>query len=134
MVKERVAVLSAVLFSLMNCAWADDAEVVAAKFVRSGASWIVHVTLRHNDTGWDHYADAWRVMDEKGNEITTRVLYHPHVDEQPFTRSQPGVNIPKGVNIVYIEAHDKGHDWAAKRLRVDLRRNQGEGYEITRKP
>lgn len=54
------------------------------------------VTIRHPDTGWDHYADGWRVLDMDGNELGMRVLFHPHVDEQPFTRSLDGVKIPAG--------------------------------------
>ncbi|MCO4847486.1 MAG: hypothetical protein KC448_05880 [Yoonia sp.] len=45
------------------------------------------VTLSHPDTGWDHYADGWRVEDASGAVIGVRVLGHPHVNEQPFTRS-----------------------------------------------
>ena len=42
------------------------------------------VTLRHADEGWDHYADGWEIRDGDGVVLATRVLVHPHVDEQPF--------------------------------------------------
>jgi len=45
------------------------------------------VTLSHADTGWEDYADGWRVELEDGTVLGTRVLGHPHVNEQPFTRS-----------------------------------------------
>lgn len=45
------------------------------------------VTLSHPDTGWDHYADGWRIEDASGTVLGLRVLGHPHVNEQPFTRS-----------------------------------------------
>lgn len=55
------------------------------------AAWLegrtVHVTLSHPDTGWDHYADGWEVLDANGTRLGLRVLAHPHVEEQPFTRS-----------------------------------------------
>ena len=65
------------------------------------------VTLRHADSGWDHYADSWEVIAPNGKILGKRILYHPHVDEQPFTRSLSGVAIPEGVDQVEIRAHDK---------------------------
>ena len=50
--------------------------------------------MEHPDTGWDHYADGWEVLDADGNRLGFRELMHPHVNEQPFTRSLRGVVIP----------------------------------------
>lgn len=79
------------------------------------------VTIRHPDTGWDHYADGWRVLDMDGNELGLRVLFHPHVDEQPFTRSLGGVKIPAGTTQVQIQARDLPEGWNAGTTVVDLR-------------
>lgn len=62
---------------------ADVPEIVAARVVGQ----TVEVTLAHPDTGWAHYADGWEVVSGDGATLGTRVLAHPHVDEQPFTRS-----------------------------------------------
>jgi hypothetical protein len=78
------------------------------------------VTLRHDDTGWDHYADHWRVLTPGGDEIARRVLYHPHVDEQPFTRSLDGVVIPSGMRRVIIEGHDTVHGYGGGTLAIEL--------------
>ena len=56
----------------------------------------VSVTLAHPDTGWDHYADGWRIETEDGTVIGTRELLHPHVEEQPFTRSLTISDLPDG--------------------------------------
>ena len=56
----------------------------------------VSVTLAHPDTGWDHYADGWRIEDGDGNILGTRELLHPHVNEQPFTRSLTISDLPDG--------------------------------------
>ena len=73
---------------------ADPAEIVRAEARASGNSYSFSVTLRHGDTGWEDYADGWRVELPDGTVLGTRVLYHPHVDEQPFTRSLSGVVVP----------------------------------------
>ncbi|MEM7176974.1 MAG: hypothetical protein AAF503_04655 [Pseudomonadota bacterium] len=99
---------------------AGDVEIVGAKATRSGETWRIDVTLLHGDTGWDHYADAWRVIGPDGTELGTRVLAHPHVDEQPFTRSLGGVRIPEGVTEVTIEAHDKVHGWSEQTYKLEL--------------
>lgn len=106
---------------------AGEVEIVSADLVQRGAGWQVSVTLRHGDTGWNHYADAWRVVTESSQVLGTRVLRHPHVEEQPFTRMLDDVVIPAGVSVVYIEARDTVHGWAPKRLRVDVKGPQGAG-------
>lgn len=111
---------------------ANEVEVVRTEFTRQGATWHVSTTLRHGDTGWDHYADAWRVVDSAGKELGKRVLYHPHEDEQPFTRSQSGIGIPEDVTVVFVEAHDKKHGWNNQRVRVDLSRSKGKYYRVRR--
>ena len=67
------------------------------------------VTLLHADEGWDHYADAWEVLDPDGNILATRILAHPHINEQPFTRSLTGVEIPDGLKEVIIRGRDSVH-------------------------
>lgn len=111
--------------------YAGEVEVVKTRFETRSGSWHVSTTLRHGDTGWSHYADAWRVVNEQGEDLGTRTLFHPHEQEQPFTRSHT-VRIPKGTNIVYVEAHDKVHGWSEKRVKVDLRKARGDRFEVVR--
>lgn len=107
---------------------ADDVKILAADFTRSGENlWSVDVTLKHHDTGWDHYADNWRIVDSEGKVMGDRALYHPHIMEQPFTRSLANVKIPQSTTTVYIEAHDKVHGWTTNRLQIDLGKAQ-EGH------
>jgi len=110
---------------------AGEVEIVKTRLEYRAGSWHVSTTLRHGDTGWSHYADAWRVVTEKGEDLGTRTLHHPHEQEQPFTRSHT-VQIPKGTNIVYVEAHDKVHGWNKKRVKVDLNKASGDRFEVRR--
>jgi hypothetical protein len=105
----------------VTTAFAGEVKIVDAKAEKQRASWVFHVTLKHADTGWDHYADGWRVVAEDGTELGKRTLYHPHVNEQPFTRSLADVNIPANTAAVYIEAHDKVHGWSDQRFKVKIR-------------
>lgn len=86
----------------------------------SAGTWRFDVTLSHPDTGWDHYADGWRVLDMDGNELGLRVLAHPHVNEQPFTRSLSGVRIPSGTSRVRIQARCLVDGWNADSMVVTL--------------
>ena len=106
---------------LSTPALADDATIEAVEARASGSAWSFSVTLRHGDTGWDDYADGWRVVTEDGTELGLRVLYHPHVDEQPFTRSLGNVAIPDGVETVYVEARTNADGWGAARFPVSLK-------------
>lgn len=120
--------------SLLLCAGpaaANQVEIVHAQFDKSGDRWNVGVTLRHADTGWDHYADQWRVVDAQGRVLAKRVLWHPHEDEQPFTRDLEDVKLPAGVTTVYIEAHDKVHGWSPQRVKVDLTASHGDRFDVS---
>jgi len=89
---------------------ADTVKIVDVKIKpQAGQQLRIDVTLLHADTGWDHYADGWQVLDENKKVIGARVLYHPHVNEQPFTRSLSGIVINKKTRFIYIRAHDKVH-------------------------
>ncbi|MEM7269206.1 MAG: hypothetical protein AAF401_08130 [Pseudomonadota bacterium] len=101
-------------------AFAGDALIEKATAAKSGDAWRFSVTIRHGDTGWDHYADAWRVVDQEGGVYGTRILHHPHENEQPFTRSLGGVSIPGDVDTVWIEARDSVHGWNADKLELSL--------------
>ena len=78
------------------------------------------MTLLHADTGWDDYADAWEVLDAEGNTLGVRVLAHPHVEEQPFTRSLGGVAIGADTTEVMIEARDNVGGWSGERIPFKL--------------
>jgi len=93
-------------------------DVVVKK--NSKNSYDFSVTVFHKDAGWEHYANKWEVTDKKGTVIGTRILYHPHVNEQPFTRSLSGLKIPKNIKSVIIRAHDSIHGYGGKVITVDL--------------
>jgi hypothetical protein len=76
------------------------------------------VTVLHKDEGWDHYADSWEIRDSDGTLYGTRTLHHPHVSEQPFTRSLSGVKIPADQNEVIVRAHDSVHLFGGKTVTV----------------
>lgn len=78
------------------------------------------VTIRHDDTGWDHYVNKWEVVDPAGVILATRTLLHPHTDEQPFTRSLRSVAIPADITTVKVRAHDLVHQYGGTEFRVDL--------------
>ncbi|MCC3306265.1 hypothetical protein [Sneathiella sp. HT1-7] len=88
---------------------AGEADVIDVKVVKVDADvYRFSVTVRHEDQGWDHYADRWDILDMDGNNLGSRVLMHPHEDEQPFTRSKT-LSLPMNVKKVRIRAHDKVH-------------------------
>jgi hypothetical protein len=120
----RLYIISCILLVIfINNVQAGNVEILAAELHNTGStSWLVRVTLKHQDKGWEHYADNWQIVDGNGKVLGDRILYHPHVDEQPFTRSLSNVNIPANIRIIYITAHDKIHGWTANRLKIDLRK------------
>ncbi len=99
---------------------ADDAKIVDVAIVSAGNNiYNISVTLAHADTGWDHYANRWDVLDPQGNLLGSRVLAHPHVNEQPFTRSLR-VEIPATVKMITIVAADSVHGDNEETLTVEV--------------
>lgn len=111
---------------------AGEVKVLRVKASETSENlWKFSVTVRHKDKGWKHYADKWEVLSPEGDIIATRVLAHPHVDEQPFTRSLSGVKIPEGLTQVIIRAHDSIHGYGDKQMRVDLTTGKTTKFEYT---
>jgi hypothetical protein len=78
------------------------------------------VTVRHADEGWEHYADRWEVLSPAGEILATRVLAHPHDNEQPFTRSLTNVSIPDDLSEVIVRAHDLVHGYGGMERAVTM--------------
>ena len=100
---------------------AGEADVIDAKATKTGDNtWSFDVTVKHGDTGWDHYANRWDVLAPDGTVLGTRTLLHPHETEQPFTRSLSGVVVPEGVREVTIRANDSVHETGGQDFIVKL--------------
>ena len=109
--------LAAALALVAGSAAADPAEIVAAQALAGPGGWTVSVTLRHGDTGWVDYADGWRIVDEEGRVIGTRDLLHPHVTEQPFTRSLRVEALPDGP--LFVESSTSVTGWSGAPVLLD---------------
>ena len=119
--KKTVRKFGIALFLLAGAAMAEEPQIDAIKATQSSdGTWRFDVTISHPDTGWDHYADGWRVLNMDGEELGMRVLHHPHVEEQPFTRSLSGVKIPEGTSAVLLQARDHPEGWNKETVKVQL--------------
>lgn len=104
-------------------ALAGEADIVAVDAQpNSDGTWRFDVAVQHADEGWDHYADQWEVLAPDGTVLGVRVLTHPHVNEQPFTRSLSGVAIPAGVDTVIVRARDSVHEYGGVEIEVPITR------------
>jgi len=101
-------------------ALADEAAITAVDIKPLGDNeYRISVTIKHADTGWDHYANGWEVFDEAGNSLGVRVLAHPHVNEQPFTRSLQ-LKIAAGIKTLTIVATDSVHGSNDETFTIDV--------------
>ncbi len=100
---------------------AGCADVVAVE-VKAGddGTFGFSVTVSSADTGWEKYADAWEVRAPDGTVLAVRELAHPHVDEQPFTRSLFGVPVPPGIDRVTVAARDSVDGFCGETATVRL--------------
>lgn len=101
------------LLAFMSNLFANEVQIIKVKAKCSTEKICsFNVTLKHEDTGWKHFANKWEIYTPNNKLIAKRTLHHPHVNEQPFTRSLSNVKIPKGLNSVIIKAHDSVHGYS----------------------
>ena len=109
--------------SVTTSAEAGKADVVGVKVVvEGGGSYRFEVTVKSDDRGWEKYADKWEVLAPDRRVLATRVLLHPHEDEQPFTRDLGGVAIPADIKEVIVRAHDKVEGWGGAEVKAAIPR------------
>ena len=104
-------------------------EYVTAKQSKNG-SWCFNTQVRHNDQGWEHYADSWQVQDLHGNLLAERTLLHPHDNEQPFTRNQCGINIPTTLIYVVVTAKCNLHGFGGHQVTLNMKKTTGKMFTI----
>lgn len=118
----RNALLSLLLLSLPITSLAGEADVLSAEVEHlNGDFYRFKVTVQHTDEDWEHFAKAWEVLGPDGTKLGARILQHPHINEQPFTRSMT-ITIPKQINKVTIRAYDLIHEFGGKELTIELDR------------
>lgn len=119
--KKFLISLTLCLFFYHSISFAGEADVIKVNVKKNKKnSYNFSVTVFHKDTGWKHYANKWEIIGENGTILGTRILHHPHVNEQPFTRSLSGVDIPDDVKTVTIRAHDSIHKYGGKVITLEL--------------
>lgn len=97
---------------LAGTVYAQPPVIVEAKAqLNTNQLFDIAVTIRHPDTGWEHYANEWVIVADGNKQLAQRTLYHPHVNEQPFTRFSRDVLIPADVKRVTVQAKcSQGHE------------------------
>ncbi len=95
-------------------------DVVDATVERNGDTFTFDVTISSPYDTPERYADAWRVVGPDGTVLGVRELLHDHQNEQPFTRSLSGVEIPDDVDTVTIEGRDQVNGWGGATVEVEL--------------
>ncbi len=109
------------LLLLSTTVAANEADVIDVK-TKCHKECTFYVTVKHQDKGWDHFANSWEVLTPDGEVIATRTLLHPHVNEQPFMRSLSHIKIPAGIKKVVVRAHDSVHGYGGKTMDVEISR------------
>jgi len=122
MIRKLSLTLALASLALPSQLLAHEVTIDDARFQPGSGGWTVSVTLTHAESGWDEYADGWRVEAPDGTILGERPLAHPHENEQPFTRSTSGVMIPKGLTSVFIRARTNTDGWSEMRKEFTLPR------------
>jgi hypothetical protein len=121
---KRMCFAVCALFVLVD-GWAGEADVVDGGIRALGNDrYAIYATILHSDEGWEHYVNKWQVVGDDGVVYGTKVLRHPHVHEQPFSRGLYGVVIPPAVAEVTLRAFDSVHSDGGRELHLAVPKEQ----------
>jgi hypothetical protein len=95
-----------------------EANVVGVTVEKQNGSYRFDVTLIHDDSGEDGYANWWQVETLDGEQLGRRELLHAH-GTQEFTRSAT-VQVPEGTTCVVVRGHDQTHGYGGQAMLVNL--------------
>ena len=90
--------------------------------LETDGTWTFAATLSSPYDTPERYADGWRVVGPDGTVYGERPLGHDHQAEQPFTRSQSGIEIPEDITEVTVEGRDQLSGWGGATVQVILER------------
>jgi len=114
----------AILSGISSPSIAGEADIVGGSIIPLGdGRYRIDATVKHADTGWDHYANRWDVLAPDGTVLGVRELAHPHENEQPFTRSLT-LEIPSGVDKVILQANDSVHGLGGRTFELEVPASQ----------
>ena len=97
-----------------------DADVINVVVRQRAGLYDLDVTIRSKDTGWERYADRIEALSPDGAVLGTRILEHPHDDEQPFTRDLYELHVPPGFTSITVRAHFKPTGFDGTTMTVPL--------------
>lgn len=97
-------------------------DVIDAKAEQVAGTWTISATLSSPYDTPQRYADAWRVVGPDGTVYGERILTHDHAGEQPFTRSESGIEIPDDVSEVVVEGRDLQYGYGGATFVLVLQR------------
>lgn len=99
-------------------------DVLSARVTRRGQrTFDVAVTLSSPYDTRQRYADGWRILAPDGEVLAEHTLLHDHASEQPFTRTQSGVEIGPGIDEVTIEGRDLSNGYGGATVTVPVSRD-----------
>jgi hypothetical protein len=100
-----------------------DVVDATASYDEAAGTWSFSVTISSPYDSPERYADGWRVTTTDGTVLGTHTLLHDHAAEQPFTRTQTGVEIPDDVDTVTIEGRDQANGFGGATVTITLDRS-----------
>ena len=120
MIRNLISLSVICLFSFINPSVAGEADITSVVVDCDNLLCRFQVTVKHDDEGWNHYAKAIEILDaDKTKVLGFRPLRHPHVNEQPFTRTV-SVLFKEPVPKVIVRAFDSVHHYGGAEIEVDV--------------
>ena len=95
-------------------------DVLSTELEPTDDTWRLHATLSSPYDTPERYADAFRALDEDRTVLGVRELAHDHANEQPFTRSLDGLEIPDDVERITVEGRDQRNGWSGTTVELEV--------------
>ncbi len=108
------SLITAIILLNSSCLFAGEVLVNCEKVLhRGGDLYTFYISVSHEDEGWEHYANRFELLNEEKQIFATRVLRHPHVNQQSFTRDIT-IMLKQPISEFIVRAHDSVHGYGSE--------------------
>ncbi|WP_205543937.1 hypothetical protein [Rubrobacter indicoceani] len=95
-------------------------DILKAELEPSGDEYTLDVTVSSPYDSPERYADGWRVLSPDGTVLGEHQLTHDHAGQQPFTRTQTGLEVPDGVEEITVEGRDQANGYGGDTVTIPV--------------
>lgn len=100
---------------------AGPANIAMVKITGIESSMTIEVVLKHDDDGWEHYADSVAIFTTAGEKLANVAIKRPHAGHDYISVRLNNLDLPEGTEALIIKGNCSIDGWVGQPVTVSLR-------------